>query len=323
MMKNYSVSVIVPVYNAKKYIRQCLDSLVAQTLESLEVVIVNDGSTDGTLDIVQEYVNNNDNFFLVNQENGGIAKARTAGYLASHGKYIGWTDNDDFVEPTMFETLLKKAESENADYIYCDYDFYPQKVANKEKWYKKYKGVVDWNFIERNTHPWNKLIRRDLCNEIEMEKTLPIFSDSVYVGLLLHAKKIVCIDNVLYHYRVGHDSVSGGYLGKTEYYREVSERAKKQKMFLEGTPYKDTLNEYFDYRYIYSLIQLCVVSAANQNKETYDDSQLKLKGMRFHKNKYVKTILNNNFGKLKAVVLEDIIPSNYSIARFIVKTTVR
>lgn len=316
-MKEYLVSVIVPAYNSEKYIRQCLDSLVQQTLESLEIVVVNDGSTDGTLDVIREYALKYTNIVLVNQENGGIAKARTAGYLACHGNYIGWTDNDDFVELDMFEKMYRTAVKENADYVYCDYDFYPKKVKNKEKWYKEYKGIVDWNFIERNTHPWNKLVCRDLCNEIEMEKILLEFSDSVYVDLLLHAKKIVCINRVLYHYRVGHESVSGSYKGRLSYYQEVAERAKKQKSFLGGTDYSETLNEYFDYRYIYSLIQLCIVASVNCNKETYIKAKKTLESMQFHKNKYTKIVLKNNFGNSKAFVLEYIVSLSYTVCKFI------
>ena len=316
-MRDYLVSVIVPAYNSEAYIRRCLDSLVNQTLDSLEIVVVNDGSTDGTLSILQEYADNNDNIVLINQKNGGIAKARAAGYLACRGKYIGWTDNDDFVESDMFEKMYKKAETENADYVYCDYDFFPQKVKTKEKWYKKYKGVVDWNFIERNTHPWNKLVRRDLCDEIEMGKALLEFSDSVYVGLLLHAKKIVCMEDVLYHYRVGHGSVSGSYKGRLPYYQEVSQRAKKQKVFLVGTKYEQSLQEYFEYRYFYSLIQVCIVAAINGNRKIYNNARYELERSCFRQNKYIEMVLKNNYGTLKALVLEYIIPANYSLSKIV------
>ncbi len=219
----------------------------------------------------------------------------------------------------MFEKMYRTAVKENADYVYCDYDFYPKKVKNKEKWYKEYKGIVDWNFIERNTQPWNKLIRRDLCNSIEMEKILPAFSDSVYVNLLLHAKKIVCINEVLYHYRVGHESTSGSYKGKILYYQEVAERAKKQKEFLDGTVYEKRLDEYFNYRYIYALLVLCIVAAVNRNEQVFDNAKTELINCKYKKNSYTKSVIKKNFGMLKAMVIVNIIPSSYHLVVVICK----
>ena len=316
-MNDYMVSVIVPVYNAREYITQCLDSLVNQTLSSLEIVLINDGSTDGTSDILEKYQKLYSNIVLINQENGGISKARTVGYLASHGKYIGWVDDDDFVETNMFEKLYRVAEDNCADYVYCDYDFFPAKIANKEKWYKPYKGIIDWNYIERNTHPWNKLVKRELCDKIQMAERLPIFSDSIYVGLLLHADKIVSIDDVLYHYRVGHASVSGSYKGRLPYYLEVSKRARKQSIFLEGTQYKNTLSEYFDYRYIYSLIQVCIVATVNSCKKEYINAQQELRALKYKRNKYTMEVLKRNYNFIVAFVMAYLIPSNYHISRVI------
>lgn len=268
-MEDVSVSVIIPVYNAEEYIEQCLESLVNQTLKTMEIVIVNDGSTDNSNKIIELYKNKYSNIVVIEQTNNGIAKARQAGYRIAKGDYIGWVDNDDFVEPDMYERLYDRAVAENADYIYCNYDFYPQKISYKEKWFKEYKGIIDWDFIERNTHPWNKLVKRELCESISMLDLLGEFGDSVYVKLLLHAKRIVCVHDCLYHYRVGHSSVSGSYKGKTNYFLDVAERAKRQKTFIKNTKYEVSLNKYFEYRYIFALLQLCCVSAYNSNKKIY------------------------------------------------------
>lgn len=89
----------------------------------------------------------------------------------------------------MYELMLKAAEEDDADYVYCNYSCYPHSVSTKAKWFKPYEGIVDWNLIERNTQPWNKLIRSDLAERIRMVDLMPKYSDSVYVDLLLHAKK--------------------------------------------------------------------------------------------------------------------------------------
>ena len=143
-MSKYKVSIIIPVYNGERYLEECLKSVLNQTLEGIEVIVVNDGSTDRSGEIISRYEKMYPNISVINQENKGIAAARTIGYCKSSGDYIGWVDNDDFVEPHMFERLYSTAINEEADYVYCDYSFYPSKVENKEKWFKEYHGVIDW-----------------------------------------------------------------------------------------------------------------------------------------------------------------------------------
>lgn len=318
------VSVIIPVYNAEKYLRECLDSVINQTLKDIEIVIVDDGSTDSSSKIIDEYTVKYKNIVSIHTENRGIIEARKAGYDLCHGQYICWVDNDDFIEPNMLQKLYETAKKGGGDYVFCDYDFYPKKVSTKEKWFKEYKGEVNWWFIERNTHPWNKMVSRELCEEFGMSERLKEYGDSVYVGLLLHAKHIQSIPDVLYHYRVGHLSVSGGsFKNKVAYYKKVAQITKKQKAFLKGTEYEKDLSEYFDYRYIYSLLQLMVVSAYNSDKRVYDEAKQELIRMNYSTNKLVKTILDYNHGKKKSLILRKIIPTNYLLASAISKAAFR
>lgn len=314
------ISVIIPVYNAEKYLRKCLDSVMHQTIfDQLEVVAVNDGSTDASGSILADYADKYSNVNVMTQKNQGIAKARQAGLKNTRGGYIVYLDDDDFLNPNMYEVLLKVAEQNDADYVYCNYSFYPKAVTTKAKWFKPYKGKLDWNLIERNTQPWNKLIRRDLAERIHMADLLPEYSDSVYVDLLIHAKKIVCVDQELYNYRVGHASVSGSYKGKLTYYQTVSDRAKKQTHFLDDIPYREDLRKYFEYRYIYTLIQVCCVAAVNDNKKAYQEAVRKLKCLKYKDNPYTSLVLNADYGKAKAFVLLHVIPTNYEVARKICK----
>lgn len=102
-----SLSILVPVYNVEKYLRRCLDSIVAQTYKALEVILVNDGSLDESGNICDEYAQKYKNIKVIHKDNGGLASARCAGILASRGKYLGFVDSDDYVEPYMFEKLMQ------------------------------------------------------------------------------------------------------------------------------------------------------------------------------------------------------------------------
>lgn len=314
------VSVIIPIYNAEKYLIECLESVVKQTIfEQIEVVAVNDGSTDKSASILANYASKYGNIHIITESNRGIALARQEGLKHTEGGYIAYLDDDDFVNPNMYEVLLKAAEQNGADYVYCNYSFYPKAVTTKAKWFKPYKGKLDWNLIERNTQPWNKLIRRDLAERIHMADLLPEYSDSVYVDLLIHAKKIVCVDQELYNYRVGHASVSGSYKGKLNYYQTVSKRAREQIHFLNDIPNRKDLEEYFEYRYIYTLIQVCCVAAVNDSKKDYQEAVRELKSLKYKSNSYTNKVLNVDYGKTKAYVLIHVIPANYEVARKICK----
>jgi len=115
------LSVIVPVYNVKDYLPRCLDSIVNQTLKGVEIVVVDDGSTDGCADIVDEYALRYSNIVAIHKENGGLMSAWTTGVRASKGDYIGFVDSDDYVLPEMYEKLLSLASNNDADMVISNY----------------------------------------------------------------------------------------------------------------------------------------------------------------------------------------------------------
>ena len=105
-MKQGKISVIVPVYNVEKYLRRCVDSILNQTYRNLEIILVNDGSTDSSLQICNEYVQKDARIVVINKPNGGLSSARNAGLDAATGDYIGFVDSDDYIAPEMYERLL-------------------------------------------------------------------------------------------------------------------------------------------------------------------------------------------------------------------------
>ena len=312
---SYDISVIVPVYNAEQYLSECIDSILKQTKQNIEIILVNDGSTDTSGEIIAGYVNAYPNIVLVNQENSGVAAARIAGLQRATGKYIGWVDADDFIKPQMFEKLYQLAIENDADLSYCSLEFYPKKSQFKEIWFKDFTGKRDWNFIERNSQCWHFLASSKLLAEIDVAASFREFDEYAWISPMLNARKIVSTSECLYCYRVGHLSASGGsYKGKTQKFIRGADMSSRLKKLLKGTPYEQELDSYFDYRYIYSLLLLEIVAAINSDKEAYFSANKKLKALNFRKNPYTKLILDHNHGKLKSFVLRYVIPSSFVFA---------
>ena len=106
------LSILVSVYNTEKYLRRCVDSLLSQTVEDYEIILVDDGSTDGSGRICDEYARENDRVHVIHQENAGLSAARLAGIRASCGAYLGFVDSDDYVEPDMYERMMIPAHKD-------------------------------------------------------------------------------------------------------------------------------------------------------------------------------------------------------------------
>lgn len=117
----YKVSVIIPVYNAEKYLKKCIDSVLSQTLKEIEIILVDDGSTDNSINILDEYDKNFKNIKVIHQQNSGPAKARNVGIENATGKYIGFVDSDDYLSNDMYETLYNIATQNNIDIVTGDY----------------------------------------------------------------------------------------------------------------------------------------------------------------------------------------------------------
>ena len=116
-----TVSIIVPIYNVEKYLGRCLDSLLAQTLKNIEIIAVNDGSTDLSLKILKEYSIKDSRIKIINKPNGGVSSARNEGIQLASGEFIGFVDPDDWVDPEMYEDMVNHAKNEKADIVMCSY----------------------------------------------------------------------------------------------------------------------------------------------------------------------------------------------------------
>ena len=140
------ISIIVPVYNVEKYINKCLKTLTQQTLQDIEIIIVNDGSLDKSVDIIEKYVKENSSKIkYYEKENGGLSSSRNYGLEYATGEYIAFLDSDDYVETNMYEEMYNLAKQENADMVECDFIWeweYGKKILDKRRKYKNKEDMM-------------------------------------------------------------------------------------------------------------------------------------------------------------------------------------
>ena len=206
------LSVICPVYNTEKYLRTCLESIQRQTLNDFEVLLVDDGSTDASSKICDDFCNNDLRFKCVHKENGGVSAARNMGLSIATGKYVFFADSDDYLEQTAFENLFDAAEKNQSEIVCGSYricrgqkrrevflDEGPLLILRKT-------DMQGWFFL------WNKLFLRSfLCDSgIRFREDIKISEDGLFIfQLLMRTTKIYCIKSIVYNYLLRAGSAMG------------------------------------------------------------------------------------------------------------------
>lgn len=207
---NPKISVIVPVYNVEKYLCRCIDSILSQSFKDFELLLVDDGSTDRSGAICDEYVKKDLRVRVFHKENGGVSSARQFGIEKSVGEYSIHVDSDDWIEKDMFNDMYSEALSTGSDIVTADYydgnqykkELYPHTVelAVKEMLSGKIRGVM-----------WNKFVRHSLYADCNIKFPVGInFCEDVYVcvNLFLQTNKIKHIDRAYYHYLDNPNSIT-------------------------------------------------------------------------------------------------------------------
>lgn len=196
------ISVIVPVYNVEKYLRRCLDSLVNQTLSDYEVILVNDGSTDSSQEIIDEYVSKYPIIKAYKKENGGMSSARNMALDYASGEYIAFVDSDDYVEVFFLEKLYEKAKNTESDVVICDY----YGINEKEKRYMKcHMNMSPEDKIEFLLSPpmvWSKLVKKEIMDKVRFTEGIFYEDLDICVRMLPYVNKVSFVDEPLYDYYV-------------------------------------------------------------------------------------------------------------------------
>jgi len=203
------VSIIVPFYNVEQYIEKCLKSLVNQTLQDIEIILVNDGSKDGSKEIAVQYTEKYPSKIVyLEKTNGGLSDARNYGMKHTTGEYIAFLDSDDYVELNTYEKLYNKAIETGADMVECDFYWeYPDKKIHDKN--ANYKNESD-RYANARVVAWNKLYKRDvlLNSNIEFPKSLRYEDVEFFYKMLPQLNKIELINEPLIHYIQRENSIT-------------------------------------------------------------------------------------------------------------------
>ena len=201
------VSIIIPVFNAENYLNRCIRSVLSQSFNNFELILVDDGSTDRSSDICDGYEVEDERIHVIHQANAGVSAARNRGIESAKGEYISFIDADDWVERDMYESLFNEARENGADYVYCDY--YQEKGGCSIV--QKTVNCVpnDCNATIQNhistwfVSAWMSIIRRDIiiANHIRFNTDLAYNEDFNFIAkYLVFAHRISKVDRALYHY---------------------------------------------------------------------------------------------------------------------------
>lgn len=207
-MEKYKVSIIVPIYNAERYLDKCIKSIVGQTHKNLEIILVNDGSTDGSLDICKKYVDNDERILLINKENGGVSSARNKGLENITGDYIGFVDSDDYISSDMYQKLLSAILENEADISECGYfkiELDDNTIIKHSLQPNVIKGNYNclYNYLKQNNTQnfnCNKLYKKTTFNGVKYPNYK--YSEDYVVNVQTHFRcnKKVTISDSCYYY---------------------------------------------------------------------------------------------------------------------------
>lgn len=202
------ISVIVPIYNVEEYLAECLDSLISQTYQNLELILVNDGSKDSSYQIAKKYALKDERIKLYTKENGGLSDARNFGIKKATGKYLGFIDSDDKPFYNQFERLHQMIVENNSDISMCSFVRSTDELSNEPLSIKTYEinDIYDDIMLDKiNAHVWDKLYKKELFDDIEFPYRLHFEDLAVFYKIAFKIKKMTISNEQLYYYRVDRD----------------------------------------------------------------------------------------------------------------------
>lgn len=294
------ISVIVPIYNASKYLHRCIDSIINQTYTHLEIILINDGSTDNSGSICYEYAQKDNRIIVIDKENSGVSSARNTGLDIATGDYIAFVDADDFIAPIMYENLLKLSKSNDSDIAICNYQYGDYKNEDSEK-------IISYNNVEAcrkmlfsnrlglgiSTAPVDKLYKATLFKDVRFLESCHYAEDLlICFELFLKAKKLTKQDSTYYNYI---RSESSTVLAKYNL-KKTSETLAYEKILSLVKGIDTNLEDYLEHRYfevVFYHWKQCfeLKHISDFNFMTIHLNMVLRKAFKTIKNKHIKEIL--------------------------------
>ncbi len=281
-MSDDLISIIVPVYNVEKYLTRCLACLCKQTYQKIEIICVDDKSTDGSLSICEDACKNDNRIIIVrNEKNEGPSVVRNKGIELAKGKYLFFIDSDDFIEENTIQLLYEQTQKGTIDIVSCNFCFYFQKEDVKDVYlYNKNINVLDLpqeeafkNLLTQETNyrcVWAKLIKKEIVDDLSFPEGYRYGEDMIFTSkLILNATTIKHLNKVLYYYnQEGISLVRSGF--NKEKLKEIE--IVKDWLNITREKFPNLINKANAYYYI-TIINLCLVTKRNNLLE--DSKRLK------------------------------------------------
>ncbi len=286
-MTQPSVSIIIPAYNVQKYIERSIKSAIEQTLKDIEIIVVNDGSTDKTRDIIERLAKEDSRIVVINKENGGLSSARNAGIKIAQGEYIQHLDGDDWIEKDACEQMYTYAKDNNLDIVVSDYyedsdkgdvNYIKMQFPNNDNITTNKEYLHTILPIYEPLYIWNKLIKRELYidNNIWHPEGISLGEDlATTPRLILMADRIGKIDKAFVHYIVNPLSISRDQIGKKIYMLYEAQMIVDEFFKVEGV-YSEFKRDLSDYLY-FSMSYFLSRGAIKGDKEYEKSFNLTLK----------------------------------------------
>lgn len=278
------ISIIIPAYNIENYIAKCLDSLLNQTYKNLEIIVVDDGSSDNTGKIVDEYAVKYENIRVIHKKNAGVSSARNLGIEVANGDYIGFVDGDDTVDEEMFKVLINNAIKYDADISHCGYKmvfpsridyYYNTGILVEQDNQLGLKDLIMGNRVEPGLV--NKLYKRELFKKVRLNEKIRINEDLlVNYYLFKQSEKSIFYDKCMYSYRLRKNSASTSKIN----INKITDPVKVKKEILDDLGKESSLYNVTYERYIMALVSICRNIQIRKNKKYkyyIDDAKKNLK----------------------------------------------
>ncbi len=275
MKNNPVISVIIPIYGVEKYIEKCLRSLLEQTYEDFEVILVDDGSIDNSIGIARALVGHDSRFIFLEKENGGQGSARNLGIDYAKGGYLAFLDSDDYVAPIFLEKMYYQLINEQVDICLCDVNIIENNKVSKilynnvDDYFQKNDFLLCLNTI--SSFMCDKLFKKSVFDGMRFDENLRTYEDSHLVFRLIYGKKLTQVGEALYNYVQRPGSTTNS-LGKTYIFdkKQVMQRyidfAKSHNLFLQYENYIVTC-------YLREYLYLTAVGVARYSQNYLNDTK--------------------------------------------------